>query len=247
VNVAELLFIVAAMFLGAFVKGVSGMGLPLLAVPVMATFLGVEHAVVIMAIPGILTNIWLIWRHRAHLGALGHLWSLLLLGGVGAVVGTYGLAALDPRVLALALVAVIGIYVALALRNEAVRIPQRLAGWLSPPIGVAAGLLQGATGVSGPLLSTYLHALRLPKHVFVVSVSVLFGGFALVQAITLARLGLYSVDRLAQSFLALVPMMIAMPLGARVTDRLSQRAFERFVLAILVVTAAKLLYDALAG
>jgi uncharacterized protein len=247
VNLPELLLVVGAMFLGAFVKGVSGIGLPLIAVPVMATFLGVEHAVVIMAIPGILTNTWLIVRHRRHLTALGHLWSLLLLGGAGAVVGTYGLAALDPRVLALVLVGVIAVYVLLALRHEALRIPPRLAGWLSPPVGIAAGLLQGATGVSGPLLSTYLHALRLPKHVFVVSVSMLFGGFALVQALTLAQLGLYSADRLAQSFLALLPMMVAMPLGARLTDRLSQRTFERFVLAILVLTAAKLLYDALAG
>jgi uncharacterized protein len=247
VNVAEILLVTAAVFLGAFVKGVSGVGLPVLAIPVMATFLGVEHAVVVMAIPGILTNIWLLWRHRQHLRGLANLTSLLILGAVGAVVGTYGLAALDPRLLALALVGVIAAYVSLFLRHETFQIPQRLAGWTSPPVGLAAGLLQGATGISGPLLSTYLHALRLPKHVFVVSVSVLFGVFAGVQALTLLQLGLYTTERLAQSSLALIPIMVAMPLGARITDRLSQRAFDRFVLAVLLATAVKLLYDALVG
>jgi uncharacterized protein len=246
-DLAEVLLVVAAMFLGAFVKGVSGVGLPLLAVPVMATFLGVEHAVVVMTIPGILTNLWLLWRHRRHLRLLGNLASLLVLGCVGAVVGTYGLKALDPRLLALALVAVIATYVALFLRNEAVQIPARLAGWMSPPVGLAAGLLQGSTGISGPVLSTYLHALRLPKHMFVVSVATLFGAFAFVQGITLLQLGLYTTERVAQSLLALIPMMVAMPLGARLTDRMSQRAFDHFVLAILVATALKLLYDAVAG
>jgi uncharacterized protein len=245
--VAEVLFVVAAMFLGAFVKGASGVGLPLLAVPVMATFLGVEHAVVVMTIPGIVTNIWLMWRHRLHLRVRGPLASLLVLGCGGAVVGTYGLKALNPRVLALALVAVIVTYVALFLRDEALHIPVRLAGWMSPPVGLAAGLLQGSTGISGPVLSTYLHALRLPKHVFVVSVATLFGAFAIMQAITLVQLGLYTAERVAQSVLALIPMMVGMPLGARLTDRMSQRSFDRFVLALLVGAAAKLLYDAIVG
>jgi uncharacterized protein len=127
-DLAEVLLVVAAMFLGAFVKGVSGVGLPLIAIPVMATFLGVEHAVVVMTIPGILTNIWLLWRHRQHLRLLRSLAGLLILGCIGAVVGTYGLKALDPRLLALALVGVISTYVALFLRNEAMPLPVRLAG-----------------------------------------------------------------------------------------------------------------------
>ena len=42
--------------LGAFVKGLTGMGLPLVAVPFMASFLGAEHAIVVMQIPGLVSN-----------------------------------------------------------------------------------------------------------------------------------------------------------------------------------------------
>jgi hypothetical protein len=48
----ELGIILVAIALGSFVKGVTGSGLPQIAIPVMAIFLGVERAVVLMAIPG---------------------------------------------------------------------------------------------------------------------------------------------------------------------------------------------------
>jgi hypothetical protein len=43
--------VVVAVALGAFVKGTTGAGLPLIAIPVLATFVGPEEAVVVMTIP----------------------------------------------------------------------------------------------------------------------------------------------------------------------------------------------------
>ena len=58
----DLVVIVVAIGVGAFVKGVTGTGLPQIAIPVMAAVIGVERAVIIMAIPGILSNGW--WSAR---------------------------------------------------------------------------------------------------------------------------------------------------------------------------------------
>jgi hypothetical protein len=66
VSAASLAVIVTAMAVGAVVKGVTGSGLPTIAIPVMAGFLGVERAVVVMAIPTVVTNSWLLWEHRHH-------------------------------------------------------------------------------------------------------------------------------------------------------------------------------------
>ena len=62
----DLVVIVAAIAIGAFVKGATGGGLPQIAIPVMAAFIGVERSVVIMAIPGVVANGWLVWSHRAE-------------------------------------------------------------------------------------------------------------------------------------------------------------------------------------
>jgi len=56
--------IIGAVSIGAFIKAITGMGLPPIPTPVMAAFLGVEHAVVVIAGPAQLTNTWLLWEHR---------------------------------------------------------------------------------------------------------------------------------------------------------------------------------------
>lgn len=245
--VLELVVILVAIGLGSFIKGVTGSGLPQIAIPVMATFLGVERAVVIMALPGVVTNTWLLWRYRSHLRATRDLPVLLVTGIIGAVLGTIGLQRANAAVLSLVLAAAIGLYLVVFVSKARVEVTAAVSRYSSPPVGLVAGLLQGATGMSGPVLTTYLHGFRLPKQVFVVSLVTLFQVFAVAQMITLYRVGLYSGGRVLESIIALVPMMLILPLGARMADRLSPKSFERWILLLLTMSAAKLLYDGVVG
>jgi uncharacterized protein len=243
----ELLVILVAIGLGSFIKGVTGSGLPQVAIPVMALFLGVERAVVVMAIPGVATNTWLFWRYRRHLRATRDLPVLLATGMGGAVLGTVGLQRLNAAVLALVLAAAIGLYLVVFVSRSQIELTPAITRYSSPPVGFAAGLLQGATGMSAPVLTTYLHGFRLEKQVFVISLVTLFQVFAVTQTVTLHRLGLYTGTRFTESIVALVPMMLVLPLGARLADRLSARTFDRWVLLLLTGTAVKLLYDGFVG
>jgi hypothetical protein len=172
---------------------------------------------------------------------------LVTVGGVGVVAGTWLLKTLDPRLLAFALAAVVALYVVLFLSRFEVRLPAAITRWTSPPVGLAAGVLQGATGMSGPLVQTYLHAYRLDKQAFVVSTVTLYGLFAIVQAAAVAGLDLYTPGRMVQGLLAVLPMAVMLPVGAKVAHRLSQRMFDYCILALLLATTAKLLFDALTG
>jgi uncharacterized membrane protein YfcA len=237
--------IVAAVTFGSFVKGATGQGLPLIAIPVIATFAGVEVAIVVMAIPGLVTNAWLLWRHRSHYRATRDLPALLVMGALGAVIGTFLLQSLDERVLSLVLAAMICLYAFVFVTHPDLKLPERVTRVASPPVGLAAGVLQGATGIAGPIMSTYLHGYRYPQEVYVLSISTIYQVFAVVQVVALAAVGLYTSDRLVLSLLALVPIMAALPLGARLTTRLSRATFDRIVLAILVISAITLASDAL--
>lgn len=243
----EVLVIVVAIALGSFIKGVTGSGLPQVAIPVMASFFGIERAVVIMVVPGIVSNAWMLWALRGSLRRSRDLPTLFVVGGVGVVAGTWLLKNLDPTILAFALAAVVGLYVVMFLSRSQVRLPAGLTRWTSPPVGLVAGVLQGATGMSGPLVQTYLHAYRLDKQAFVVSTVALYGLFAVVQAAAVAGLDLYTPARLWEGLLALIPMAVMLPVGARVARHLSQHVFDRWVLVVLVVSTAKVLYDAVVG
>lgn len=242
---SELAIILSAIALGAFVKGVTGSGLPQIAIPVIAIFLGVERAVVIMALPGVFTNGWLMWQHRAAASQTRDLPALLVMGVAGAVVGTVGLSVLRPAILSLILAAMGALYVVLFLARGDLRIPPRVARVTAWPVGIVAGLLQGSTGVSGPILTTYLHAYRLERSGFILSLTTLFNVLAVAQVVTLARVGLYTPTRLIESLLTIAPMLIFLRLGASFSARLSQRRFDLVLLAMIAASVALLVQGAL--
>ena len=244
-ELGTVVIIVVAISLGGLVKGVTGQGLPQIAIPVMATFLGVEAAVVIMAIPGVVTNTWFMVRHRHEFGNTRDLPVLLGAGAVGAVAGTILLDSLNDDILSLVAASVIVGYAVIFLSHPTLRLGPAVTRYASPPVGLAAGVLQGATGMSGPLLATYLHGFRLDKEVYIVSITTMFLVSSAVQAITLARVGLYTTELLVLSLLSLAPIMVMMRVGVRFTDRVTRNTFDLIVLGLLLATAAKLVYDGL--
>ena len=138
-------------------------------------------------------------------------------------------------------------YVVLSLTRPGFHLPPRVTRIASPPVGVAAGGLQGATGISGPLLSTYLHGFGLRPRAYVFALATLFFGFALVQTIALFGVGLYTESRLLESLLALVPIAVALPLGSWAARRVSVTTFNRVVLALLLASAVALVHEAVTG
>jgi uncharacterized protein len=245
VTFESIAIIVVAMGVGAFIKGATGQGLPQIVIPVIATFLGVEAAVVIMAVPGIISNSWLIWNYRSFFSRTRDLPSLLVMGTMGAVLGTILLDSLDPDILALILAGMIALYILVYFLHPSLQLTPAVTRLTSPPVGVAAGVLQGATGVSGPMISTYLHGFRLDKEIYVLSITTVFQVYAVIQTVTLAALGLYTTRLLVLSLLSLAPIMAFLPLGSRVTDRLSRRTFDYVILAVLLGSGLKLVYDGL--
>jgi uncharacterized membrane protein YfcA len=239
----DLVVIVIAIAVGAFIKGATGGGLPQVAIPVMAPFLGVEHAVVLMAIPGVVSNAWLLRTHRAEARHTRDLPSLVGTSIVGAVIGTVALKSLDGRALSAALVVVIVAYIVIVLVHPGFHLPGRLTRVTSPPVGLVAGGLQGSTGISGPLLTTYLHGYQLPPRAYVFSLAVLFCVGAVVQTVTLAAVGLYTGARFIESLLTLIPIALFLPAGSWAAKRLSPTTFQRVTLVLVAASGVSLLRD----
>lgn len=242
----EIVVIVAAIALGSFVKGLTGFGLPQVAIPVMALFLGVERAVIVMSVAGVASNVWLVALHARSRRQTRDLPALVATGVAGAIVGTVALTTVSGRWLSLALaVLILGYVVVRWWRPHAVLDPA-VSAWVSPPVGLVAGGMQGATGISAPLLTTYLYSFGLSSSVFIFSISTLFLVFAITQVITLVTLGAYTGTLLAESFLALVPVAVMLPLGSWVARRVGERNFSRVIMGGLVVTAVALIVQVVA-
>ena len=79
---------------------------------------------------------------------------------------------------------------------------------LSIPMGFAAGMLQGASGVSAPVSLSFLNAMRMERATFISTVSILFAAMTAFQIPTLAVLGIASWYEMALSAAALVPLTL---------------------------------------
>lgn len=243
----EVAVVLVAVSFGGLVKGVTGMGLPPIAIPIIAIFVGVEEAVVIMAIPGVVSNAWLVMEHRASLPSVRNLPVLAGAGTLGVLIGTFLLVELDERPLQLAVAATIAIYLAVSLVRPQLKLTEQLANVLVAPVGLATGVLQGAIGISSPVLASYLHALRLPQSQFVMTISLVWIIFAVLQTIAVAPFGLLTADRVLAGFLALIPITIMLQVGIRLGRHLSTVTFHRLVAPIMAVTALRLAYVGLWG
>ncbi|HVV92116.1 MAG TPA: sulfite exporter TauE/SafE family protein [Hyphomicrobiales bacterium] len=237
----ELLWIAVALSAGSIVKGATGMGLPMVALPILASFLGVPHAIAVMSLPILLSNAWQVWQHRHGIRGLGFLPWLLAMSVVGIAVGTYLLTALPAKTLSLVLAVMVLSYIGLRLARPDFALPLAVARAMAPAVGFGAGTLQGATGVSAPITITFVNALRMPRAEQVAALSCIFLLPTLFQFPALWFAGVLTPGRLVESALALIPVVVLMPVGARLGRRLSREWFDRIILGILGFIACELL------
>lgn len=242
---SQLLVVAVASLLGATVKSVTGLGYPVLAIPLIALVLGVEDAVVLVALPNFAANSYLWWESRDVSDQTRDLPRLVGFGVVGAVIGTVALVRLPEEPLLVVLALTVVVFVANFLLRPDVAIDPVTATRWSPAVGTVVGLLQGSIGVSGPVVATWVHGYRLAPRVFVHTVTFIFGVTGAVQILVLAVQGQFTRDRLVAAVVAGIPVALVTPLGVRLRDRLAGAAFERAVLVVLLASAVSLVVDAL--
>ncbi len=242
-----LLVIVTALLIGSIGKAITGFGLPLVAIPVMAVFIGVETAVVVMVIPAGYSNLAMLWEFRRSAGTVPGLWLAIGLGLFAIALGTWLLKVLDPALLRLVLAGWIGVY--LASRAVGVTMPPaagRRRAMVAAAVGLG-GICQGATGIAGPIVVTAMHALRLDRAVLVYVLSAIFFSYSIAQITSMTAFGLLTTERVIQGLIAMVPVIAGTWLGLKLGRRIDARTFNICVFVLLSAMALKLAYDGITG
>lgn len=243
-EVGEIVFVLVVTAFAFLVKGATGLGAPPLVIPVLATTMGVEWAVAVVAIPALLSNGLLLVETRGALAGIRQFMvPMLATGAFGALVGVNILLSVDDRIMSIGLGVMMLVYIAWYLFNPAAKLEDRSAWWLAWPAGLGAGILQGITGVSAPIIATYAHSLRLPRSGFVAAVALPFAVLGVVQIVSLLALGGYDRERIIAGLIACVAVLVVTPWGMRLGRRLSSQAFQYVVLAVLGLAAVRLLIE----
>lgn len=228
------------LFLGGFSKGALGLGLPLIAVPILALSMPIPTALAILTVPIFVTNVW----QSVQGGKLGTVWrrfwptGFALMLGIGA--GTQVLVRLDPATLYFLMGSVVLVQPVMRLLKPAYVLDPRHESWAGPLVAGFSGLLGGMTGFYGAPLLVYLTMLRLQKDIFTATIALLFllGGSAM--AIFLAQASVLTGAVLLYSVLALIPTVIGIRVGISIRARISQAQFEKGITWVMVFMAVSL-------
>src|SRR6476646_4608379 len=187
--------------LAGFVKGVIGLGLPTVAMGLLAIVMTPAQAASLLVVPSLLTNVWQA-TGPVLVPLLRRLWPMLLGICLGTWLGGGFLTADDGTRASVGLGVVLALYGVLGLTSLEFFLPPSLEPWLSPLIGVATGLVTAATGVYMIPSAPYLQAIGLS---FTVS--------TLALAATLVQVGALQTSVAGASLLALAPALVGMALG----------------------------------
>jgi uncharacterized membrane protein YfcA len=228
--------------IGSLAKGITGVGLPILAVPVLASFTSVEEAVVLMVLPSVAANGWLIVTHRRWSVLRDHV-GFLFAGLIGGALGTWLLANLGDRNLKLILAIWLGVYL---LQYFFARPFERYFGGhggLGPVLGLAAGTIQGASGISAPIVAPYFHANGLVRERYAFATASAFLLFSISQIAAMGGMHLWTTERLIIGMTVMIPTLLFTHLGIRLSHRMSDKTFHRILLTLFIAMELKLLLD----
>jgi uncharacterized membrane protein YfcA len=237
---AQILLITFTFILAGLVKGVTGMGLPTVAIGLLGLMMMPAEAAALLVIPSLITNVWQYGAGRNRLPLLRRMWPMLLAICV-ATWATAGLIAGSSAGRAsTALGAALIVYAIIGLARVHLFIPNRTEPWLSPVIGAVTGLVTGATGVFVIPAVPYLQALGLEKDDLIQALGLSFTASTVALAGGLASYGAFHITAAGISILCTAPALIGMFVGQWVRQKVDPATFRLLFFSGLLILGADL-------
>jgi uncharacterized membrane protein YfcA len=242
----HLTVLVAGTFLAAgIVKGVTGMGLPTVAMGVLGALLSPLAAASQLIAPSLVTNVWQLLAGPSFGGVMRRLWPMMVAIALGTLFGSAILTGSQSGITTAALGATLVVYALYTLLARPLRVPERAELWLSPLIGTTTGVIAGATGVFVVPAVPYIQALGFEKDDLVQALGLSFTISTSALAASLAWRGALHVESLGTSALAIIPALAGMWVGRFARDRISSAAFKRGFLVVLMLLGLEMLSRAI--
>lgn len=226
---APAIAIIAATFvLAGMVKGVIGMGLPTVAMGLLALVMAPVQAAALLVVPSLVTNVWQLVTGPSFIALITRFSTMMVAICVGTFAGIGLLTGSAGAIATAALGAVLAIYGVVGLISARFVVSPRSERWLSPTVGLITGVLTGATGVFVIPAVPYFNSLELEKDDLIQTLGLSFTVSTLALAVGLIAMGQFKAAVATSSLLAVLPALGGMFLGQSVRNRLNDGVFRRW-------------------
>ncbi len=231
----------AVLLVGGLAKGVLGVGLPMVATPILSIFWPIPEVVAVMFFPVFVSNFY-----QALAG--GHLtmmarrfWPILLTMLIATPIGSLALVRLSPGTVSVLLGVAVAVFALASLLKPSLRINPRL----EHPIGVFAGAIGGFFGglvlIGGPAVIMLMVALHLKKEEFIGAMGLVYMGMLIPAGISLVGLGVIRTEHILPGLATLIPVGIALVLGQYLRGKIDEARFRTVLLVSMIVIGLNLI------
>ena len=231
---------VVGLLLGGVSKGLLGIGLPLISVPLLVTFLPVHDALAIMMGPTLVTNFWQALQGGNPTPVIRRFWPLLAALPLGILAGTHLLASLNEQYLLGIVGGIVVVLSVVSLLHPAFHLPERLEKGSGILAGTAEGVLLGVALHMGPLLALYFVSLRLAKDEFVRALGTAFAFGVLFTITFYIAYGIFEARHIVPTLVALIPVVIGNWVGQKLRLHVPEATFRKGMFIALIVIGANL-------
>jgi uncharacterized membrane protein YfcA len=230
-----LLLVAAAFLLAGFVKGVIGLGLPTVSMGLLAVTMPPSHALAIVIVPAIVTNIWQTFVGPWLRDIIRRLWPLM----VGTIIGIWLNAGMltgpYARYGTIVLGVLLVIYAIIGLKKFSFKVAARHEKWVGGIVGVMTGAISAATGVQVIPSMPFMQAIGMEKDELVQALGVFFTTATVALAFNLSSAGLLTAATALPGAVAMAGAFAGMFIGQAVRSRLEPEAFRRWFLIAMIL------------
>lgn len=241
-----LAIVIIAFAIGGVTKGVVGLGLPTVALAVLGTALGPHEALPLLVAPAFLTNVWQAAWGGHFLRLLTRLWPMLAATIPGVVIGAAILLRANRAALETMLGAVLCLYAFISAAGLELRVRDGSHRPTGAAVGLATGVVAGATGTLVLPVVPFLAALKLERDAFVQAMGLSFALSSFVLGVVLASQSAAAFGQVMGSVLAVVPAFFGMWIGQTIRAWIAPARFRQILFASLFVLGANLIWRGVA-
>jgi uncharacterized membrane protein YfcA len=239
-------FIATTFLLAGFVKGALGLGLPTVAMGLLAVSMPPAQAIAIVIVPAVVTNIWQTFGGPYLRDVVRRLWPLLIGTAAGVWLNAGSLTGPYARYTAIALGLLLVLNAVIGLCKLSISIAPHYETWGGGLVGVITGMISAATGVQVIPSVPFLQAVGLEKDELIQALGVFFTVATLALSFNLTSAGLLTAAGAMPGALALACSFLGMFIGQAARSRLQPEAFRRWFQIGMIALGLYLAGNALA-
>lgn len=235
-GVFEICAVAGTFLLAGVIKGVIGLGLPVVSLAILTVVFDLTSAMALLLAPSFVTNLWQALAGQGGRTILLRIWPFLLMMVTTVWIGVAALTRVDLSLLSALLGALLVVYSSVNLAGFRLTVKPNQEPWIGLLAGSANGILTGMTGsfvVPGVM---YIEAIGLAKDTLIQAMGILFTLSTIMLAFALQQSGILTLDFGVLSASAVAPAAIGMIIGQRIRRSLSKRLFWRaFFISLLIM------------